>query len=156
MKKLWKLICKVLKISFITIMSIMLVFFIIIAICNCDAPDYTVINHYRNDANFINNVAQVRDIQYSEQGGEIFISFSNLRSEYQDDTFVIPVSVADPELKATILDKIKVGDQVKFTSDPWFYGNGYAMPIVAIWSVDGEQLLEYEEGYDNLMKWLEE
>lgn len=130
--------------------------FLLIAVCNCDVPNYTVINHYRDDANFINNVATVEGIGVNEHNGNIYIHFSNVRREYQTGSFYIPVSVADPQLKATILEKIKVGDQVKFTSDPWFYGNGYQMPIVAIWSADGEPLLEKDEGYDNLMKWLEE
>ena len=147
---------KVLKIIGIILAIILFSLFLLVAISNCDTPDYTVINHYKNDANFINNIATVTDIQYSNEGGEVFICFTDVRSEYQDDSFVIPVSVANPELKTTILEKIKVGDQVKFTSDPWFYGNGYSMPIVAIWSADGEVLLEKEEGYANLMKWLEE
>lgn len=37
---------------------------------------------------------------------------------------------------------------------PRYFGDGYVMPIVAI-SVDGEQLLDYEEGYANFMEWLE-
>ncbi|MBO5778973.1 MAG: hypothetical protein J6R82_05350 [Clostridia bacterium] len=156
MSKVWSILGKLLK-GILTFWGIVIVgFFTLILICNCDVPDYTVINHYRDDANFINNVATVTDIRYSDEGGEIFISFSNLRREYQDHNFYIPVSVADPQLKATILEKIKVGDQVKFTSDPWYYGNGYTMPIVAIWSADGEPLLEKDEGYANLMKYLEE
>lgn len=156
MSKVWSIFGKLLKGILIFWGIVIVGLFLLLAVCNCDMPDYTVINHYRKDANFINNVATVEGIGVNEHSGDIYIHFSNLRREYQDNTFYIPVSVADPQLKATILEKIKVGDQVKFTSDPWYYGDGYQMPIVAIWSADGEQLLEKDEGYAYLMKDLEE
>lgn len=156
MSKVWSIFRKLLKGILIFWGIVIVGLFLLLAVCNCDMPDYTVINHYRKDANFINNVATVERISVSEHTGNIHIHFSNVRSEYQTGSFYIPVSVADPQLKDTILEKIKVGDQVKFTSDPWFYGNGYQMPIVAIWSADGEQLLEKDEGYAYLMKYLEE
>lgn len=156
MNKLLNIIGKGFKISFIILAVLVVCFFALIAICNCDMPDYTIINHYRDDANFINDTATVKYIQYNERAGCIQIGFSNVREAYQNNYFNIPVDVADPKLKINILENIKVGDVVKFTSDPWFYGDGYKTPIVAIWSTDGEPLLEYEEGYANLMKWLKE
>ena len=66
MKCILQPIFKLLKIVGIGIGIILLGFFLLIAICNCDVPDYTVINHYRYDANFINNVAMVSYIQRSD------------------------------------------------------------------------------------------
>ncbi|HIV47949.1 MAG TPA: hypothetical protein H9749_09110, partial [Candidatus Acutalibacter stercorigallinarum] len=57
-------------------------------------------------------------------------------------------------LENGISEKIKLGDTVEFVTAPRYFGDGYVMPIVAI-SVDGEQLLDYEEGYANFMEWLE-
>lgn len=130
--------------------------FLLFAVCNCDVPNYTLIDYYKNDANFTNVTATVESISSSDDGERICISFSGLPPRFQDDSFYIPMQSADNDLKATILEKIKVGDQVKFTSDSWYYGDGYSMPIVAIWSAEGEPLLEYEEGYANLMKYLKE
>ena len=47
-------------------------------------------------------------------------------------------------LKNGISEKIKLGDTVEFVTAPRYFGDGYVMPIVAI-SVEGEQLLDYEE-----------
>ena len=42
---------------------------------------------------------------------------------------------------------------VSFMTAPRYFGDGYIMPIVEI-SVDGEELLSFEEGYENLLEWL--
>ena len=54
-----------------------------------------------------------------------------------------------------IKQKIALGDEVEFISAPRYFGDGYVMPIVEI-TVDGETLLEFEEGYANLLRWLYE
>lgn len=56
--------------------------------------------------------------------------------------------------KNNIDEQIKIGDTIQFVTAPKYFGDGYVMPIVAI-SVDGEVLLEFEEGYANFLKWLE-
>lgn len=130
--------------------------FLLFAVCNCDVPNYKLIDYYKNDADFINVIATVEHISYSEEGESIYIHFSGLSPRFADDFFYIPMDYAGDEVRDSILEKIKVGDQVKFTTDPWYYGDGYVMPIVAIWSPDGEPILEYEEGYANLMAHLQE
>ena len=147
---------KVVKIVGITWGIGILWLFILIGFCSCDTPNYTLIDHYKNDANFISSNATVERIFYSEHSGSVVIHFSGLHSDNQVYGFEIPVDIAQSDLKTTLLESIKEGDKVKFTYDPWYYGDGYIMPIVAIWSADGELLLEYEEGYANLMKWLKE
>ena len=51
--------------------------------------------------------------------------------------------------------KLKAGEQVSFITAPRYFGDGYVMPIVAI-SINGENLLDFEEGYQNLLDWLSE
>ena len=49
--------------------------------------------------------------------------------------------------------EIQLGTTVSFMTAPRYFGDGYIMPIVEI-SVDGEELLSFEEGYENLLEWL--
>ena len=138
--------------AFLLLFVIMVVgLFLLLAICNCDVPNYTLIDYYKNDADFINVIATVDRISYSEEFECISIHFSGLSQRFASGSFYIPMDYASEEIQTNILEKIKVGDKVKFTTDPWYYGDGYIMPIVAIWSPDGEPILEYEEGYANLM-----
>ncbi len=52
--------------------------FLLLAICNCDVPNYTLIDYYKNDANFTNVTATVESISSSDDGERIWISFSGL------------------------------------------------------------------------------
>ena len=52
-------------------------------------------------------------------------------------------------------DKLKIGEQITFITAPKYFGDGYVMPIVAI-SISGENMLDFEEGYKNLLDWLYE
>lgn len=112
----------------------------------------TTLGHYQNDANFIDDTATVIHIFYAEYSHRIVIVFSGLCEAYQDNRFEISINSADSELKSKILNNIKPGDAVRFISDPWCCTPECFMPIVAIWSADGEPLLKYEEGYANLME----
>lgn len=116
----------------------------------------TIAEHYRFNANFIDDTATVVNIFYAEHSRRIIITFSGLCEAYQNNCFEILIDSTNSELQLLILNKIKIGDTVKFISDPWYCKDGYFMPIVAIWSADGEPLLEYEEGFANLMKYLKE
>ena len=54
-------------------------------------------------------------------------------------------------LERGVLEKIETGSEITYTSATRYFGNGYYMPMVAL-SVDGEELLSFDEGYKNLMK----
>ena len=54
-------------------------------------------------------------------------------------------------LRNGILDKLETGDEITFVAAPEYFGDGYVVPIVAI-TVDGEELLSFDEGYENLME----
>ena len=45
---------------------------------------------------------------------------------------------------------LKLGTRVTFVSAPRYFGDGYDVPIVAL-SIDGKELLSFEEGHKNLM-----
>ena len=62
-------------------------------------------------------------------------------------------SLGEIVLQRGILQKVQLGTTVSFMTAPHYFGDGYIMPIVEI-SVDGEELLSFEEGYENLLEWL--
>ena len=52
-------------------------------------------------------------------------------------------------------EKLEIGDQVTFVTAPRYFGDGYVMPIVEI-TVNEEELLSFEDGFANFLKWLDE
>lgn len=90
----------------------------LIFIISYDGPNYTLIDYYKNDADFINVIATVDQISYSEEFECISIRFSGLSPRFASGSFYIPMDYASEEIQTNILEKIKVGDKVKFTTDP--------------------------------------
>lgn len=110
--------------------------------------------YYAQKDNYINATGTVIHIAYSEDNSEMYIGFSNLNPTFDDITFEIVGDNLSIVQKNNIDEKIKIGDKIEFITAPRYFGDGYVMPIVAL-SVNGEDLLEFEEGYDNFLKWLE-
>lgn len=110
-------------------------------------------SYYENPSNYISATGIVTHISYSEDKNTLFVGFTNLSYEFADTSFKI---VGDNLVIAQhngIDEKLTVGSEVTFTTAPKYFGDGYSMPIVAI-TVQGETLLEFEQGYLNLMRWL--
>lgn len=49
--------------------------------------------------------------------------------------------------------KCKIEQRVIFQTAPRIFGDGYVMPIVALF-INGECLLSFEEGYTGWMDWI--
>ena len=65
-------------------------------------------------------------------------------------TFEIKGESVAYALENGIEQKLQIGDEIIFTSAPEIFYNGHALPIVHL-EVNGEVLLPFEEGYENLM-----
>ena len=92
---------------------------------------------------------------YSENADALYLELSELTPAFDDTCFKF---VGDNLLlvqKGGIDEKIKVGNRIEIITAPKYFGDGYVMPIVAI-SINGESLLNFDEGYENLLKWLEQ
>lgn len=107
--------------------------------------------YYSDVNNFITEEAVVDNIIYDADGGDIVLWLSDIHDSYQSSAFMIKGENFQVVMDREILNKIKIGDVITFTSAPGYFGNGYFMPIVAI-SISGEELLGFEVGYENLMK----
>ena len=91
-------------------------------------------------------------INSSERSG-LYIDFSDLNPSLDDTCFKIVGENLKIVRKNGIEEKLKEEDEVVFITAPRYFGDGYVMPIVAI-SINGESLLDFNDGYANLMNWL--
>ena len=84
---------------------------------------------------------------------DYILGFSELSPTMDDVSFKLVGANREIVLQRGILQKIQLGTTVSFMTAPRYFGDGYIMPSVEI-SVDGEELLSFEEGYENLLEWL--
>ena len=105
--------------------------------------------YYSNQNNYIEDTATIKNIIYVKEDNKIYLWLSNYNDAFQDSTFIIKGDSTNVVLQNQILSKLKIGDEIVYTSAPEYFGDGYCMPIVAI-SANGESLLDFNEGYKNL------
>ena len=122
----------------------------------CEAYDkYRLLNYYSNKDNFVETSGVVTHISYDEKFHALHLGFNNMELIFSDDDFEITGKNVDLIYARSFEDKIHIGDTVTFISATGYFWDGYSMPIVGL-TVDREVLLEFEEGYANLMEWLKE
>ena len=107
--------------------------------------------YYKNVDNFMTEEAVVKNIIYNKEDKRLVLWLDEIHEDYQTGGFIIKGKNLNLVLERGILEKLEIGDEITFTSAPKYFGDGYMMPIVAI-SVNGEELLSFEEGHKNLMK----
>lgn len=110
-------------------------------------------DYYSQKNNYIRAAGIVTHISYNEDGTVLYLGFSDLTPQFDDNSFKIVGDSLQAAKEKGIDEKIKIGCPVEFITAPRYFGDGYVMPIVGI-SVNEEELLEFEEGVDNLLKWL--
>ena len=129
-----------------------LVFIItILMLVSCDSKEMR--NYYSDKDNYVVATGEVTHIKY--YNGALYLGFSNLEPYMSDNSFKIVGENLVTVRNNGIDNKLKMGDHIEFVTAPKYFGDGYVMPIVEI-TVNGEKLLEFEEGFVNLNKWLEE
>lgn len=110
-------------------------------------------DYYSQKNNYINAIGIVSHISYNEDKTALYLGFSDLTPQFDDNSFKIVGDNLPIVQEKGIDEKIKIEDQVDFITAPRYFGDGYVMPIVEI-SVNEEELLGFEEGFTNLLKWL--
>ena len=110
--------------------------------------------YYSQKDNFINATGKVTHISYNDEKSALYFGFSDLKPQFDDNSFKIVGENLKIVQQNGIDEKIEIGDQVNFITAAKYFGDGYVMPIVGI-SINGEELLSFEEGFDNLLKWLD-
>ena len=109
--------------------------------------------YYSERENYVDATGTITHIAYNEANDVLYLGFSELNPKFDDTSFKIVGKNLSIVQENGIDDKIAIGDTLEFISAPRYFGDGYVMPIVEV-SVNGEELLEFEEGYSNLLEWL--
>lgn len=112
-------------------------------------------DYYSQKSNYVNATGIVTHISYNENRSALYLGFSNLNPQFDDNSFKIVGDNLPIVQQNDIDEKIKIGDQVDFITAARYFGDGYVMPIVEI-SVNEEELLSFEDGFANLLKWLDD
>lgn len=121
-----------------------------VVFCACKAEK---IEYYSQKENYVEATGILTHVKYNEDATELCLGFSDLSYPFDDIGFEIVGENLRIAQDNGIDSKAVLGEQVTFKTAPRYFGDGYIMPIVAIY-IDGECLLDFETGYDNLMKWL--
>lgn len=129
---------------------VLLLVFSILVLSSCTNAK---IDYYSLKANYVDAVGTVESISYNEDYASIYFNFTDIAPSFDNTCFKIVGQNVKIVLEKDIYAKIQIGDQVQFVTAPRHFGDGYIMPIVSI-SVEGEELLTFEDGYRNLLKWL--
>ena len=124
---------------------------LLVLLCSCNSSQK--IKYYSQKENYISVTGTVSNIKYNEDNSALYIDFSELSPVLDDRCFKIVGENLEIVKANKIDDKLKIGEQVTFTTAPKYFGDGYVMPIVAI-TTNGEPLLDFEEGYKNWLTWL--
>lgn len=132
-----------LKVIFIILLMNLLI------LCSCYYAQEKA--YYADKENFVNVTGTVKHIKYNENETMLYLGFSDLSQKFADNTFKIVGENLVIAQENGIDEKLEMGDQIEFITAPGYFGDGYVMPIVSI-TIDGETLLEFDEGYENFME----
>ncbi len=111
------------------------------------------ITYYSDKENYIIVTGTVSHIKYNDDSSELFIGFSDMSPDFDDSSFKFIGENLKIVRNNGIDDKLETGKRISVVSAPRYFGDGYVYPIVSI-TVDGECLLDFEDGYQNLLHWL--
>lgn len=119
-------------------------------LCACSAEK---LDYYSQRENYVRATGTITHIKYNDDHTGLYLAFSNLSREFDDTSFKIVGSNLQIAQSNGIDSKLELGGEVSFMTAPKYFGDGYVMPIVAI-SINGESLLDFEDGYDNWLEYL--
>ncbi len=110
--------------------------------------------YYEEKGNYTEARGTVTYISYDEKSKALYIDFSVTDPVFEDTCFKIVGDNYDIVKKNGIESILKNGSEVTFVTAPRYFGDGYVMPMVSI-SVGADTLLTFDEGFSNLLKWLD-
>lgn len=129
---------------------IIAIILLLLCLAGCQSEDY-----YADESNYITAVGTVCHIRYTDDGEELYLGISGLGSEFADVNFrIIGASLTAAQGRG-IDGKLQIGDEVTFISAPSYFGDGYVVPIAAL-TTHGETLVEFDEGFDSIQRWITE
>ena len=113
--------------------------------CDINAPlRNKMLDYYSNNQNYVTLVGEVIEIDES---------FVVIKCEELMDYINYETELSSYCIYSETLLELKVGEQIEFTTVPFHFYNGHILPIVEL-QVNGNALLSFEEGKDNLIDWV--
>jgi len=122
-------------------------------ICLSSCYSVRMNNYYSQKENYITVTGKVSYINYDEGSVSLYIGLSEMSQDLDDSCFKLVGDNLRTVRMNGIDAKLEVGTNIELITAPEHFGDGYVMPVVAI-SINGESLLDFEEGYNNLLNWL--
>ena len=124
---------------------------LVLVTTSCANTNMERINYYSNEQNYIEITGTIDHVMFDDEQKVFYLGFSSLSQKTDDDCF----KVVGDAYSRVVANKeyIQIGATATFVTAPKYYGNGYVMPIVSL-SVDGRNVLEYEDGFPSLLDWL--
>lgn len=135
--------------------GILIISLFVCIVCFLSACSSQQERYYSIKDNYVTVVGTLKFINYSDTNDVLYLAFSNISSPFSDDCFKIVGDNLIIVQNNGFDEKIEIGDTIEFVSAPKYFGDGYVMPIVAL-SANGEDFLIFDEGYCNLMEWLDD
>lgn len=132
--------------------ALLIALFLLSFLSSCQATKKR--EYYSEKENYVNASGVLDSIYYNDDHTALYINFSETNPQFDDTCFKIVGINLKTVTEKGLVDKVKAGDQVQFVTAPKYFGDGYVMPIVAL-SINGENLLEFDEGFANLQIWLD-
>ena len=126
---------------------------VLLLCCSCYSSEEYL--YYSQRENYIEVEGTVSYIKYNEDSTALYIGFSKLSTALDDSCFKIVGDNLKIVKDNNIDDKLTEGEKISFVTAPKYFGDGYVMPIVSL-TINGEILLEFDEGYTNFLNWLSE
>ncbi len=124
---------------------------IIASFTACDRKE--MLSYYSDESQYITITGNVSYISYNTDTEAWYLCFSDLSSKFDDNCFkIVGGNIPIVQGKIEHLDTL-CGKTVTFVTAPKYFGDGYVMPIVSL-VVDGETILNYQEGFVNFLEWL--
>lgn len=110
--------------------------------------------YYSQEENYISITATMINAKYSEQFPDrLIVNLTEMSTTLDDNCFKIVGENLRIVEASEAFDKLQPGQQITIITAPRYFGDGYIYPIVGL-SIDGQTLLEFDEGYQNFLSWL--
>ena len=126
-----------------------LLLFICVFATSCFSLTQKEKEYYIDKAQYVEATGKVSHVRYNEEKHSLYLGFTELNCTFDDNSFKIEGANYDIVKSKGV--EINTGDTITFMTAPKYFGDGYIMPIVAVWK-NGECLLDFETGYKNLNK----
>ena len=113
--------------------------------CNFNEPlRNKMIDYYSKNTNYV--VLSGEIVEFNQNYVKIKCEELNNYISYEDE-------ICDYYIYSKQLIELSIGAQITFTTGPFHFYNGHKLPIVEL-KLDGNTLLSFEEGKENLIDWV--